>query len=292
MRSKRRITAMSDQESIEQAARAVADAEALIIGAGAGMGVDSGLPDFRGNEGFWNAYPPYKHLGLSFVQMANPDWFTNDPALAWGFYGHRMNLYRLTQPHEGFQILLRWANRMKAGAAVYTSNVDGAFQKSGFDPDSVLEVHGSCHWMQCLKRCGSGLFPSDSVCPGDVIVDPATARAADPLPKCPKCGGLARPNILMFNDDGWDERRSFEQEQRLGRWLRALPARTRVAVVECGAGKAIPTVRHFCESMASRYRGTLVRINVRESDGPGDHVGLALGALAALREMDRLMPPV
>jgi NAD-dependent SIR2 family protein deacetylase len=142
--------------------------------------------------------------------------------------------------------------------------------------------------MQCLSNCGAGLFSSDSVCPNDVNVDPATARAAEPLPKCPKCSGLARPNILMFGDDGWDERRSFEQEQRLGRWLRALSG-ARVAVIECGAGTAIPTVRHFCEAMAARYRGTLVRINVREPQVPAarGHVGLALGALAALREIDR-----
>src|SRR6476620_10765072 len=99
--------AMSEQDSLRAAADAVADAEALIIGAGAGMGVDSGLPDFRGNEGFWKAYPPYAHLGLSFAQMANPRWFDSDPAMAWGFSGHRMNLYRATAPHEGFGILLR-----------------------------------------------------------------------------------------------------------------------------------------------------------------------------------------
>src|SRR5215470_1992864 len=102
---------MNDRESLQRAADAVLDAEALLIGAGAGMGVDSGLPDFRGNEGFWNAYPPYKHLGLSFVELCNPRWFDSDPAMAWGFYGHRMNLYRATTPHEGFGILRRWAEQ-------------------------------------------------------------------------------------------------------------------------------------------------------------------------------------
>ena len=61
------------------------------------MGVDSGiefpiyiriilrqgLPDFRGNEGFWKAYPPLKDLNISFQQMANPAWFKKDPTLAW-----------------------------------------------------------------------------------------------------------------------------------------------------------------------------------------------------------------
>jgi len=66
------------------------------LGAGAGMGVDSGLPDFRGDEGFWKAYPPMAKLGIRFSSMANPRWFESDPELAWGFYGHRLNLYRAT----------------------------------------------------------------------------------------------------------------------------------------------------------------------------------------------------
>ena len=53
--------------------------EAILIGAGAGMGVDSGLPDFRGGSGFWKAYPPYAKLGLDFVSLANPRWFVSDP---------------------------------------------------------------------------------------------------------------------------------------------------------------------------------------------------------------------
>src|SRR5437660_6530807 len=90
---------------VQRAAEALASAEALLIGAGAGMGVDSGLPDFRGDGGFWKAYPAYEKLGLNFIAMANPSWFARDPTMAWGFYGHRLNLYRGTRPHAGFAIL-------------------------------------------------------------------------------------------------------------------------------------------------------------------------------------------
>src|SRR3954470_3296910 len=97
--------------AIADAAAAIRLAEAMLIGAGAGIGVDSGLPDFRGNEGFWKAYPPLKKLGLSFTRMANPYWFRQDPEQAWGFYGHRQNLYRATHPHPGFAILRQWCER-------------------------------------------------------------------------------------------------------------------------------------------------------------------------------------
>src|SRR5512143_2212890 len=103
-------------ELIERAAQSVRRADALLIGAGAGMGVDSGLPDFRGAQGFWRAYPVYEKLGLDFSSMANPRWFTADPAFAWGFYGHRLELYRKTVPHAGFALLERWARGMRHGA--------------------------------------------------------------------------------------------------------------------------------------------------------------------------------
>ena len=82
------------QAAITRAADAIRRADALLVAAGAGMGVDSGLPDFRGPEGFWRAYPPYRALGLRFEQMASPHTFARDAHLAWGFYGHRLNLYR------------------------------------------------------------------------------------------------------------------------------------------------------------------------------------------------------
>jgi len=63
---------MDLKDNLKRAAHALREAEALLVTAGAGMGVDSGLPDFRGNEGFWKAYPPMAKLGVSFVEMANP----------------------------------------------------------------------------------------------------------------------------------------------------------------------------------------------------------------------------
>ena len=63
---------MATEDLIRRAAEAIAGADALLIGAGAGMGVDSGLPDFRGPQGFWKAYPPYARLGLGFADAGRP----------------------------------------------------------------------------------------------------------------------------------------------------------------------------------------------------------------------------
>src|ERR1700754_3249571 len=94
---------------VARAAELISRADALLYCAGAGIGVDSGLPDFRGTEGFWRAYPPYQRLGLAFEELADPAHFVTDPELAWGFYGHRLALYRATVPHPGFDVLSGWA---------------------------------------------------------------------------------------------------------------------------------------------------------------------------------------
>lgn len=270
---------------IETAAQAVADADALLIGAGAGIGVDSGLPDFRGNEGFWRAYPPMAERGISFIEMANPAWFVRDPELAWGFYGHRMHLYRDTEPHPGFHILRGWGERMKHGCFVFTSNVDGQFQKAGFDPDAVAEAHGSIHHLQCTGGCRDSVWPADDV---QVALDEAAFRAEPPLPSCPDCGALARPNVLMFGDWQWLPHRSSRQEARLRDWLDTLPAAGTV-IVELGAGGAVPTVRMTCEQLAQRLGATLIRINPREPHVPPNGIGIAAGALETLGKIDELV---
>ena len=269
--------------AFDSAAAAVRAAEALMITAGAGMGVDSGLPDFRGTEGFWRAYPAFGKLGLRFEQLASPAWFDRDPAVAWGFYGHRLKLYRATTPHGGFSILRRWAETRPLGCFVFTSNVDGHFQKAGFPPESIVECHGSIHHLQCVRPCCGDVWPADGI---DIDVDEQTMRAAGPFPRCRFCGGLARPNVLMFGDGRWVESRTERRHRDYRQWLRRLGG-SRLAVIECGAGTAVPTVRLESERLAGHHGATLVRINLREPKvPPGPHMGLAAGALAALTAID------
>jgi NAD-dependent SIR2 family protein deacetylase len=268
---------------LDRAAATIADADALLITAGAGMGVDSGLPDFRGNEGFWRAYPPMRSLGVSFVDMANPSWFDRNPELAWGFYGHRLRLYRTTRPHAGFEILERWSAGMRYGHFVFTSNVDGQFQLKGFPDDRIVECHGSIHHLQCSEPCHSGIWDAAAI---EIEVDEGTFHAHPPLPTCDRCSAVARPNVLMFGDWSWISSRTQAQEELFGHWLRRV-AGSAVVIVECGAGTAVPTVRITSEEAAARLGGTLIRINPREPQAPGDHVGVALGSLDALREIDQ-----
>lgn len=262
--------------ALDRAAARIAEADALLVTAGAGMGVDSGLPDFRGDEGFWTAYPALGRRGTSFTGIANPAAFAGDPRLAWGFYGHRLQLYRDTRPHEGFRLLRELGAAMPHGSFVLTSNVDGQFQKAGFPAGRIAEIHGSIHHLQCLEPCREYIWDADRFLPD---VDLAECRLLSDLPRCPHCGALARPNILMFDDWHWIADRSERQQSALAEWLEGAG---RLVIVEIGAGEGIPTIRRFGE----RAPGTLVRINPRSAEIPGGRgVSVPSGGLSAIREI-------
>lgn len=264
-------------EVLSQAVAWLREADGLLITAGAGMGVDSGLPDFRGNQGLWAAYPALGASKTAFESIANPRAFKRNPELAWGFYAHRLALYRAIEPHTGFAILKRWAERMPKGAFVYTSNVDGQFQKAGFPDDRIVECHGSIHYLQCQRPCSRQVWSAEGFLPE---IDLETCLLKGPLPLCRKCGAVARPHILMFDDVTWHYERAERQKGRLNGWLGSVQ---RLVVVEVGAGTGLPTVRRFSE----RHGPRVIRINARESAiNPKFGVGLEGRAVEMLHELD------
>lgn len=272
------------EEEIEQAKLFIEEAEAILITAGAGMGVDSGLPDFRGNEGFWKAYPVIKDLGIGFQRMANPKWFALNPPLAWAFYGHRLNLYRDTTPHDGFKMLLDLVERKQNDYFVYTSNVDGQFQKAGFSQEKIVEVHGSIQHFQCSENCKRDIWDAEKE---PIEVNMEQFEAID-IPLCKYCGEIARPNILMFGDWNWNGNRTSRQEDKFNIWLKSIRTdNKKLAIIEIGAGTAIPTIRQQGEHMAkisNNYK--LVRINPRDFN-ISENLGFSLsfGGLEGLKKV-------
>ena len=263
--SARPVTSDPTQRDVDHVAELLASVDALLVTAGAGMGVDSGLPDFRSPGGFWSAYPPLAALGLSFEDMAQPHWFETRPEMAWAWYGHRKQLYRETRPHGGFGLLRRWTQVMRAGSFVVTSNVDGQFQAAGFPEDRILEVHGSIHRLQCTTPCSREVWKRHRwICE----IDLATLQAGGALPRCPLCGALARPNVLMFNDGAWVEGPTTGQYARFAAWCAGLKGRP-MAVIECGAdgpsrpfdasAKTSPPGfrRHWCASIRMPRKRTM-----------------------------------
>lgn len=78
------LNALEWGDAITTAVERLRASDALLIIAGAGIGVDSGLPDYRGPDGFWRAYPLLAEKGITMEHMSSTQWFKEDPTFAWG----------------------------------------------------------------------------------------------------------------------------------------------------------------------------------------------------------------
>ena len=222
--------------------------------------------------------------------MSTPHWFETDPKFAWGFFGHRYNLYQKTTPHNGFNILRKWCESKERGYFVFTSNVDGQFQKAGFSEDRIVECHGSINFMQCcqpMEHAEIWRVPEDTAY--DVDVDTLNLRS--PLPQGPpeKNDRLARPNILMFGDWNWLDNRTKKQHSKFFSFQMSMMLKGGIpfAVVEIGAGESVPTVRMTSQELVSPYnKGTIIRINPRDWRVPDGNISLPVGGLEALEMIE------
>lgn len=226
------------------------------------MSAPSGANTFRGNEGFWRNFPPYRELGLNFEQMANPASFETHLDVALGFYGYRHNLYSSLTPHSGYYSLKRVIDSKSLGGWIVTTNVDGHAQVAGFE--NVFECHGSINHWQCTN-----LICADKnglVEPPALVVDEETMTCAPTNEHyCGYCSNPLRPNILMFGDVDFCDLREKEQYSRYTHFKFRLEERgrlPRVAVLEIGAGQAIPTMRVQAQQTANEFGTKVIRINM------------------------------
>ncbi|CAF2382841.1 unnamed protein product [Rotaria sp. Silwood2] len=294
------------QSLIEKAADLVLNCEAILFTSGAGMGVSSGLGTFRGvAAGVWP--PLLKHPELDFTDMSNPQWFTkpqgnsdkhNTANFGYAFWAYRYNAYTSAAPHLGYEIAKRWSemNHVKFSFS-FTSNIDGHWINSGWNELAVLECHGSVHYMQCIDKCGKNIWDTNNSL--KLNVDPKTDCAIDPLPQCPYCKKLARPNVYMFGDWQFLDNRLNKQIEHYEKFKSDITkTKARLLIIELGAGTAVPTVREESEAIFtdSRWTTDFIRINPLEehsiisfdykNKGKGQTIEIALDALTALTLID------
>jgi NAD-dependent SIR2 family protein deacetylase len=232
------------------------------------MSVDSGLPDFRGSRGIWTTLLPIGRREFDVHAFAHGSSFAATPRETWQFYNRALEICRSTKPHPGYTQLLDWAHSKRHGAFVYTSNVDGQFQTTGFDERRIVECHGTIHHFQCAHPCSPQIWPA-----------PQSISSIAP-PRCVRCGGPARPNCLLFSDPSWIVNRTNAQRLRLEVW-QAQPSNA--VVIEIGAGLALPSVRMFAESL----RLPMIRINTHDAQAHTPHVISLYGAARdILRQID------
>mmetsp|Transcript_112716 Transcript_112716/g.291267 ORF Transcript_112716/g.291267 Transcript_112716/m.291267 type:complete len:1123 (+) Transcript_112716:151-3519(+) len=277
--------------SLEQAARWLAEADALLVGSGAGMGVDSGLGTFRGGQkGVWAGL---EAVGLAYEEICDPRWFREEPHLAWAFWDHCYRAYQETPPHEGYTLVRELGLRCPLGFFSFTSNIDNHWITSGAGADRVLEVHGAVKWLQCSKPCCPDVWKA----PKELgLTALPTHRVSGRLPTCPKCKAVARPNVQMFGgDSGFSKARRAAQFSKYDAWLKRLEARPdkdelRIICLELGCGLTVPTVRKELETVIRKFpKASLVRVNL-ENPGVSHELArrgasLPLRAAPAIKEL-------
>lgn len=287
------------QVAVDSAAEALWNCDAWIITAGAGMGVDSGLPDFRGTNGLWKD----KDLAMTYEEMSDDKWFFEDPAFAWGVNYTQLEMYRETQPHKGFAILKQWVDLLDKPYYIFTSNIDCQFEKAGFQHDKVVTCHGDVHHLQCINRSCRAENRNDDVWSADCIPSGLkqevnlgslkfkdVKRLEDSCFRCPRCGDLARPNIWFCADRNhvpWED--EIQRRDDFNAFMYKISEEgKRLVVIECGGGMAIPSVRCEGEDKVDEAGegSLLVRINPTDCKVPQARgVGLPFGAREGLERI-------
>jgi NAD-dependent deacetylase len=146
-----------------------------VVLTGAGISTESGIPDFRSEEGIWARYDP--------AEVAHIDAFRRHPARVWEFYALRLEALAQAQPNAGHRALAELEGQGWIRAVV-TQNVDGLHQRA--DSNDVVEMHGSLREAECI-HCGIRVPMEDAV-------------ADLPLPACPECGEVLKPGVVMFGE--------------------------------------------------------------------------------------------
>jgi NAD-dependent deacetylase len=156
----------------EPLVRQIKDAQKIVFVTGAGISQESGIPTFRGKDGYWRKYDP--------MQLATIDAFYENPKLVWEWYEERRKNILAAQPNRGHFAIADLAKHKEV--VVLTQNIDGLHQRAG--SKKVLELHGSIIRIKC------------TVCD---YQDNITTGFDSLPPKC-KCGNILRPDVVWFGE--------------------------------------------------------------------------------------------
>ena len=184
-------TALHDKRAlIKRAAKDILNSQKTIALTGAGISVESGIPDFRSAQGLWSKYDPEEYAHISA--------FRSNPEKVWRMLKEMTELVLGAEPNPA-HIALAELERMGFLSSVITQNVDGLHQRAG--SKAVIEFHGSNQWLVCLE-CGHRQ-------------ESASLSTADIPPRCPTCGFILKPDVVFFGEPiPWDaQTRAFEEAQ-------------------------------------------------------------------------------
>jgi NAD-dependent deacetylase len=146
----------------------------VLVITGAGVSAESGIPTFRGKDGYWRNFDPTK--------LATPEAFARDPNLVWDWYRERRQRIRKAQPNSAHRAIAKLALQADEFLLV-TQNVDDLHLRAGLPAEKMVQIHGDIFMTRC-SRCDFRRNEHDD---GD-------------LPKCPECSALMRPSVVWFGE--------------------------------------------------------------------------------------------
>ena len=165
----------------------------ILVLTGAGVSAESGIPTFRGKDGYWRNLNPAK--------LATPEAFAKDPGLVWEWYRERRQRIRNAQPNPAHKAIAKLAQYAQEFLLV-TQNVDDLHARAGSSKEKMVQIHGDIFVTRC-SRCDFSRH--------DYEHEHEHESEDIDLPRCPRCEGLMRPGVVWFGEQlPWDELRRVE----------------------------------------------------------------------------------
>jgi NAD-dependent deacetylase len=223
----------------------------MVVLTGAGVSAESGIPTFRGSDGFWRigsrVYQPQ--------EIATMETFREYPEKVWQWYLYRLGLCRDAAPNAGHRAIAAMENTLIDRFTLITQNVDGLHLLAGNTQARTLQIHGNLSFMRCARECTPSVrpLPLDGG-PRDRDT-PLSESEAEQL-HCPSCGGWARPHVLWF-DEIYNEH-YYRAESALGAADRA----SLLLVVGTSGATNLPNRIVY---QVARRGGTIVEVNIDPS---------------------------
>ena len=165
------------EDKIQKLQEIIDNAKHIVFFTGAGVSTDSGIPDFRSQDGLYNTkykYPPETIISRSF--------FDRNPEEFYRFYKDKM-LYLDAEPNYTHKLMADLEKKGKS-LGVVTQNIDGLHQKAG--SKRVYELHGSVLRNYCM-HCNA-FYPAEYI------------KNAEGIPRCEKCGGIIKPDVVLYEE--------------------------------------------------------------------------------------------
>lgn len=218
---------------------------------GAGVSAESGIPTFRGKEGYWTVGAREYHP----QELATYEAFQAMPWEVWAWYLYRRGVCQRAEPNAAHTALVTLARALPDRFALITQNVDGLHRRAGSPDAQTFAIHGDISQMRCAEDCVLDRWPMPEGVP-DVAKGAEVPAAAKALLRCPRCGAIARPHVLWFDEIYDEDRYHLETVRRLAADAALL------LVVGTSAQTNLPwqVVR-----LAGRNAATIVDVNVEDN---------------------------